>query len=198
MESIFDNKRREQILNSFFRVKNVEKAYTEGIYADTPQNRKLGRVGMSYTEYTNKIKGGEGKEKTTKQSKNLSITNVKLSTDWLYEICYGGVTVEAKINDHIVKFPFSPAYGGSPFYMGIDCNEVVIDGERINEITKEGTGGHKSYELKIDSDILKSQPKVNQQDFSFTGRYYSTKPIISAFKEKMQKMMNENKFLKNF
>jgi len=29
-------------------VKKVEKAYTEGVYADTPANRKLGRVGMSY------------------------------------------------------------------------------------------------------------------------------------------------------
>lgn len=32
-------------------VKNLEKAYTEGIYSDTPTNRKLGRVGMSYKKY---------------------------------------------------------------------------------------------------------------------------------------------------
>ena len=42
-----------KILN---RIKQISKAYTEGIYADTPANRKLGRVGMSYAEYSNKIK----------------------------------------------------------------------------------------------------------------------------------------------
>ena len=31
--------------------KEVEKAYVEGIYADTPANRKLGRVGMSYAQW---------------------------------------------------------------------------------------------------------------------------------------------------
>lgn len=34
--------------------KELAKAYTEGVYADTPQNRKLGRVGMSYKEWTEK------------------------------------------------------------------------------------------------------------------------------------------------
>lgn len=33
---------------------SVSKAYTEGIYADTSTNRKLGRVGMTYAEYNNK------------------------------------------------------------------------------------------------------------------------------------------------
>ena len=40
-------------------VKNLEKAYIEGVYADTPQNRKLGRVGMTYTQYAEKIKNSE-------------------------------------------------------------------------------------------------------------------------------------------
>lgn len=31
-------------------IKNLEKSFTEGIYADTPQNRKLGRVGMTYKQ----------------------------------------------------------------------------------------------------------------------------------------------------
>lgn len=40
-------------ISSFF---NIEKAYTEGVYADTPTNRKLGRVGMTYTAYNEKMK----------------------------------------------------------------------------------------------------------------------------------------------
>ena len=43
-------------------IKNLTKAYTEGIYADTPANRKLGRVGMTYAAYAEKIKGEEKKE----------------------------------------------------------------------------------------------------------------------------------------
>jgi len=41
-------------------LKNISKAYTEGVYADTSQNRKLGRVGMSYKE----VKQKEEKEYT--------------------------------------------------------------------------------------------------------------------------------------
>jgi len=47
-------------------LKNLEKAYTEGIYADTPANRKLGRVGMTYTAYAEKIK----KDNEKKEDKN--------------------------------------------------------------------------------------------------------------------------------
>ena len=38
-----------KILN---RIKQISKAYTEGVYSDTPANRKLGRVGMSYKNYS--------------------------------------------------------------------------------------------------------------------------------------------------
>ena len=38
-----------------FKINFLIKAYTEGVYADTPTNRKLGRVGMSYAQYANKI-----------------------------------------------------------------------------------------------------------------------------------------------
>ena len=58
MSNILDNKRKNQILGSFEKPKEIEKAYTEGIYADTPANRKLGRVGMSYSAYANKVNGG--------------------------------------------------------------------------------------------------------------------------------------------
>lgn len=39
----------------------ISKTYTEGIYADTPANRKLGRVGMNYAQYAAKQKGEEEK-----------------------------------------------------------------------------------------------------------------------------------------
>ena len=43
----------------FNKLKQLSKAYTEGIYADTPANRKLGRVGMSYAAYAEKLKQNE-------------------------------------------------------------------------------------------------------------------------------------------
>ena len=42
-----------KILN---RIHQLSKAYVEGIYADTPANRKLGRVGMTYAAYAQKLK----------------------------------------------------------------------------------------------------------------------------------------------
>ena len=47
MKNLLDKKRRTQILGSF----EIQKAYTEGVYADTPANRKLGRVGMKYSSF---------------------------------------------------------------------------------------------------------------------------------------------------
>ena len=37
----------------------LKKAYTEGVYCDSPANRKLGRVGMTYAAYAQKIKDEE-------------------------------------------------------------------------------------------------------------------------------------------
>lgn len=50
-------------------IKEVSKAYTEGIYLDSPLNRKLGRVGMTYTAYAEKTKAS--KEKEVKKRRNF-------------------------------------------------------------------------------------------------------------------------------
>lgn len=62
MTNILDNSRKKSISSSF-KVKEVEKAggYTEGVYSDTPANRKLGRVGMSYKQYKEKNSGENSK-----------------------------------------------------------------------------------------------------------------------------------------
>lgn len=46
----------------FRNLKEINKAYTEGIYSDSPLNRKLGRVGMTYTAYAEKTKASKEKE----------------------------------------------------------------------------------------------------------------------------------------
>lgn len=55
--------------NIFNKIKYVEKAYTEGVYADSPLNRKLGRVGMSYKKYEEMVAAGE-KEKAPSYERN--------------------------------------------------------------------------------------------------------------------------------
>lgn len=59
-------------LSSFSNLKQVEleKAYTEGIYCDSPANRKLGRVGMTYKAYAEKVK---------KEQKSVSEEKINLS-----------------------------------------------------------------------------------------------------------------------
>lgn len=53
--NLFNMKIKQRKLNfQGFQLNEIEKSsYQEGIYADTPQNRKLGRVGMSYAQYEN-------------------------------------------------------------------------------------------------------------------------------------------------
>jgi len=56
-------------------LKQICKSYTEGIYADTPANRKLGRVGMSYSSWESKQKEKEQKKKDT--IKKFTLEEVK-------------------------------------------------------------------------------------------------------------------------
>ena len=67
-------------LSSFSNLKQVEleKAYTEGIYCDSPANRKLGRVGMTYAAYAEKVKKDVKKEEKSEEKKK---NNKKLNID---------------------------------------------------------------------------------------------------------------------
>lgn len=53
----------------------INKAYQEGIYQDSPLNKKLGRVGMSYKEYYDKT-NYQSKEGTGKKNKNEIPENI--------------------------------------------------------------------------------------------------------------------------
>ena len=55
--------------NILIKIKYIEKAYTEGVYADSPLNRKLGRVGMSYKKYEEMVAAGK-KEKAPSYERN--------------------------------------------------------------------------------------------------------------------------------
>lgn len=53
-------------------IKVLEKAAQEGVYADTYQNRKLGRVGMTYSGYKKKL---EKKEEENSKAIGLSMSD---------------------------------------------------------------------------------------------------------------------------
>ena len=75
--NILDNIKKRIIFNSF-KLTYLIKAYTEGIYADTPANRKLGRVGMSYKEYAEKVKAGKGEELKQKGQEEIQKEKEKI------------------------------------------------------------------------------------------------------------------------
>lgn len=120
-----------------FLNKEVEKAYTEGIYADTPQNRKLGRVGMSYIEYASK----ENKEKDiqlTEKEKNYIKEYVSGERMWINQYLRDpslDIVLDSKedkeflqtlqkvtsqkLNRDIIKQPLYRSVDASAFFKGI-------------------------------------------------------------------------------
>lgn len=60
-------------------ITDVKKAYTEGVYSDTPANRKLGRVGMRYTTDSSK-QSGEKKEKIIEREIKPKLEDFEEST----------------------------------------------------------------------------------------------------------------------
>lgn len=137
--------------------------------------------------------------------KNFKVTEVKVNTNWIYDTYSYGITVSAKINGHKIEFPFTATRGNNIMFAGIDCNEARFMKDEFasfwndfESATLSHGGTQTSYALQIYASVLKSKPKQNQKDFSFTGRYYSTVPIKKAFKDKMNKMFENNEFTNEF
>lgn len=137
--------------------------------------------------------------------KNFKITDVKVNTNWVYDTYSYGITISAKVNGHKVEFPFTAARGNNIMCAGIDCNEARFMKDEpasfwnnFESVTLSHGGTQTSYALQIYASVLKSKPKQNQKDFSFTGCYYSTVPIKKAFKDKMNKMFENNEFTDEF
>lgn len=133
------------------------------------------------------------------------ITDVKCDRKWVYDTYEGAVVITCCINGIRCEFAFRGArwnkvVGG----LGIDCNSArvydgtvsFLGGNYIEGIANGG--GQHYYALYIDDRVVTSQPKSNQKDYRFTGQYYSTAPIINAFKARMQKLYSEGQFTDKF
>jgi hypothetical protein len=103
--------------------------------------------------------------------------------------------VKAKINGLSSEFVFEAARAGNIWFTGIDCNEAIINGKR----TKISNGGGQThYALQIFPNILKSAPNEKQKNFQWTGKEYSTAPIVPAFKKALQDLFKKGELTQSF
>lgn len=107
-------------------IKEVFKAYTEGIYADTPANRKLGRVGMTYVAWEQRTKAEKQKQKEEGVKEEL--------TPELQEKVDG-----YKRNKRINQYPWEPM--DNTDYPDYKLN--IIPNNSSNYIIKTKTGSYK-------------------------------------------------------
>jgi len=138
MKKIFTN------IQNLIEQASIEKAYTEGVYADTPQNRKLGRVGMSYAAYAEKIK----KDNNNKKEKEENINEKKIFKD-INDLSFtekksfpfGRKYGERKIgsaNGHIYHIDTPATKKGKYFVDGKVCKDKEEFLKKINKLPKEG------------------------------------------------------------
>lgn len=130
-----------------------------------------------------------------KEIKGIKIASVVVKPTTICDTYSGAIIVKAKINGFSLEFIFGAARSGNIWFTGIDCDEAIINGKRIDI---SNGGGQTHYALRIPVDVLKSAPKLNQKDFQFTGQIYSTVPIVSAFKKIMQDLFKEGLLTQQF
>lgn len=122
----------------------IKKAYTEGVYADSPLNRKLGRVGMSYKDYQNKIKNNDSKLKDFEENIINNDDQIKLFYKTKEGEFVGEVVVvkepeeETLYLEHIFVHPNFQKRG--------IANEIL---DKILNISKK-ENGFKKIELYVD------------------------------------------------
>lgn len=112
----------------------VKKAFQEGIYADTPANRKLGRVGMSYKDYN---------KKKTESDKEEHISKLIEKTETLKKL--GGFKL-----DRVIK------------YTGFDIDLKKPEAEKRKELAKKYFESASIEELADNSDIAAQADYMDQ------------------------------------
>lgn len=107
MKKFFSSIRNKNITSNF-----LNKAYVEGVYNDSPLNRKLGRVGMSYKEYNDKVQHSKQKEKKINEipeniqdlsfNKNIASYNIgdnKIQIELISHEKYGEKIFDLRVNN---------------------------------------------------------------------------------------------------
>lgn len=151
-----------------FKINFLSKAYTEGIYADTPANRKLGRVGMTYEEYAKTLKKEDKKESleqdktkiTKKEGEKKAAEIIKKHVGFDVDFTFRkekNFTVSFKGNDKskITKIQnlFKEAKFESDYDEELDETFVYID------LNKNNTSSVDQIKEKIKAEIKKLKKK---------------------------------------
>jgi hypothetical protein len=121
----------------------------------------------------------------------VKVTGGACGTKWIYDTMQDGFDISVSVNDVPCRFRFAPYFGRNAVN-GLDCNEVFFAGDNYPSTVTKAGGSHRTYALYIPEDVLKSAPKQNQKDFSFTGQYYSVTPVIKYFKNMLKTMLIEH------
>lgn len=164
--------------SSLNEIKFLSKAYTEGVYSDTPINRKLGRVGMSYAEYTQKLKKeGENSNKDIKGSiKKLREINLKsklkvVEIKTIISECLG-------IDSKFIKasFKYGNINGGA-----------FINNAKIPFIYKKSTGDLMVWDPKYRVRFLRETP------FGYGGGWETREIEAESEDDAIKKVEEDNK-----
>lgn len=107
MKKFFSSIKNKNIISNF-----LNKAYVEGVYSDSSLNRKLGRVGMSYKEYNDKVQHSKQKEKKINEipeniqdlsfDKNIASYNIgdnKIQIELISHEKYGEKIFNLRVNN---------------------------------------------------------------------------------------------------
>ena len=125
----------------------------------------------------------------------LKVTYATVSPTKIYDTYKGPIIVRASINGLPSEFVFRAARSDDIWFTGVDCNSATIDGKRVDI---SNGGGQTHYALQIYTNVLKAAPKTGQKDFRFTGRVYSTSPVIPAFKKALQDLFKNGDLTHQF
>lgn len=178
MKNIIKINKKGINLSSFSKIDELNKAYTEGIYSDTPANRKLGRVGMTYTAYAEKVKkeSGDKKEdsnKDTKTSENLPEMDYKIET---ISSKFPIVFIKNSSKDKDAKIRLSTKNN--------DRNVIINIPKEEMKTLLENVANQKSMEIKLSiKDNLKDNYEKESDYKSMILSYSSYKDEITFTKE---------------
>jgi len=126
-------------------IRNLCKAYTEGVYADTPQNRKLGRVGMTYKQ---------AKEKKEKYDFNLYQLDLALASG--------------------IRFNYFNKYHDFEFSLYKDIEDTKDLNEKVSAIIQEYKNSSISNLNFIElSSYIEEEAKKLMNDTKIAGKVYS-------------------------
>lgn len=157
-------------------ISNLCKAYVEGIYNDSPLNRKLGRVGMSYKEYINSLKerGEYQEEHIIKKEKNkipINIADLDFDKEGKAHYEVDGKKIDIQLVSHI-------KHGEKNFTLKVDDKEYTnLNTTQLTRKLKSLARGDSDFtnSSKLMSDKIPITPEEFDKlygDIGFNYTYY--------------------------